>query len=842
MRSRVLYPVSLAVVALVLMSLSFLYESATSQGQSATLAAGAGQAIDLAVSVSGPGNGSFLVPGERAEVAVTLKEKSGAPLRLQDFATLGLYAYGPQETSKTVSAVKLLNATADRSKTPHHFIDLLRNPDVRVEGNVLRYTLQPVSDEEPGTYTVGVRAVRLGDTPNQAFVLADFQLGTATVEKQIVEKENCGACHQGASSGQYYFAHTDPSATNAFGSPSLDSWPVRTCKSCHNNEGYAAYRGNIADPTGPSTVRTPDHIVLRVHGVHMGEHLKNPFNINPETGNYRDYTGLLFPANVENCTSCHVDDRWKTQPTRLACGACHDATWFGDAAAIPATFKAHPGGPQANDATCAACHPADTGGVISVAAAHKVSQLLNTVDLGLTPPANGAFYAAGDAPVVTLVIRDDAGNPIDHTTVDVANFGTAGLFVYGPRAEAKPVLTNTAKGFKTRASASNTIAASGDPRGWTFASGDTFKVAVNGNAPVVIAVPAGLQTPEQIRALLASRLSGVTVTATATAVTIRSNLQGADAGSRIDIYDSPVSRRMGWKNLGMSFSKGKTAGVTQEPYVKLGLGSYAINDLRKLSDPLEYVDPSVTRHVDAITYQLDDVAGLAPGTYMIYSWVTPVSGKMASFKNTGIGLLTFQVGTATEEKKKATNCTQCHGNTIWHLDAGPIHPQPFDTDYCLACHDYGRPGTGEYFDRTGGSSTSGWSGFGAVPAARRVHAIHFGHYLSHPEGGYAGNPDAFSEIIFPQDVRNCSKCHDPKTTTSAWKEFPSRLACTGCHDSDAVEAHAKLQTFMAEPTDPFNNKNIETCVVCHGPDGDFSVEKVHNISNPYRPPYMREAD
>src|SRR3990172_928518 len=300
MTRRILFPASLAVVALVLISLSLFFDSASSQVQSGPL--------DVTVSLSGPANGSFLVAGERAEVTVVLKDKPAAPLTRNDIAPLGLYAYGPQETTKTVSAVKLLNATPDRTKTPHHYIDLLTNPDVRAEGNVLRYTLQPVSDAEAGTYTLSVRAVKLGDTPNQNFALSDFQLGTATAEKQIVGKENCAACHRGASSGQFYFRHTDPTATNAFGSPSLDSVPVRTCKSCHNNEGYAAYRSPV-DGT-----RIPDQIVNRVHGIHMGEHLKNPLNTDPTTGVFREWTGVLFPADVRNCTACHADDRFKTQP------------------------------------------------------------------------------------------------------------------------------------------------------------------------------------------------------------------------------------------------------------------------------------------------------------------------------------------------------------------------------------------------------------------------------------------------------------------------------------------------------------------------------------------------
>lgn len=815
------------------------------------VASGGTRELGIAVGVSRPANGTHFVPGEAPVVTVTLQDKQGNPFTLADLATLALYMYGPQDTTKTKTALKLLNATGDRSKTPHHYIDLLKNADAKIAGNVVTYNLKPVSDEEPGTYTVAVRAGEKADALQQTMELVDVQIGTATVEKQIVTRDQCAQCHYGPDSGKLYMHHIDPSGTS-LGNWSLDFEPVRTCKACHNNDGYAAYRGDILDPAGPDTVRTPDNIVLRVHGVHMGEELKNPFNINPDSGNFKDYTGVVFPANVQNCSYCHVDDRWKTQPSRQACSACHDDDWFGDPAKMPAGFKAEPGGPQADDSACATCHPPDSGGAgKGVAEAHKVSQPMNKVDVSLTPPANGKFYAAGDKPVVTLVIRDDKGNPIDHTKVDTASFSTAALFVYGPRDNTLPVLTSAAKNgsSKLRASASSSIPASGSPtKGWTFAAGDTFKIAVNGGPVQELAAPVGLQTPDQVRDWLKANLKDVTVTSNATAgsVSLKSNIQGA--GSRFEFYNSPVTAIMGWKPGPLDLKEGdkvvgKTAGTTMEPYVVIANASTPSNDLRKLSDPLDYADPNVTRNVDNITYQLDDIAGLKPGTYMVYTYVVPAAGKVPNYaQKTGIGFMTFQVGTDKEEKKVAANCADCHGDSIWHLDEGPIHAEPFDTDYCKACHDYGRTGTGESFSRLGGTSTSGWSGYGAVPIARRVHGVHFGAYLDKPEEIYAGNPNAFNEIIFPQDIRNCSKCHDPKTTTAAWKEAPSRLACLACHDSDAARTHAKINTLIADPLDPYGPGAVETCEVCHGKGREFAADKAHSVSNPFKPPYPREPE
>ena len=61
-----------------------------------------------------------------------------------------------------------------------------------------------------------------------------------------------------------------------------------------------------------------------------------------------------------------------------------------------------------------------------------------------------------------------------------------------------------------------------------------------------------------------------------------------------------------------------------------------------------------------------------------------------------------------------------------------------------------------------------------------------------------------------------------------------------CHDRDIANAHAQTMTVYPDPDDPWSKANKETCTVCHGANRDFAVEKMHNISDPYKPPYPRE--
>lgn len=811
--------------------------------------------VSMNITVSRPANGTHFVAGEQPVLTVNLKDQFGRGYdRANDFSQLRLMLAGPQETVDTVTATKLLKASDNRSVAEHHYIDLKTNKEVQASATALTYQLAAVATEKPGTYVASLWAVPKAAPFQQVMVVGEFQIGTATAEKQIVEKEKCASCHLGADSGKFYLHHIDQvSAANPAGNFALDQNAVRNCKTCHNNDGYSATLA--ADG---KTRNVPSPIVKKVHGVHMGEHLSNPANIDPKTGLFRLYTGVLFPNNVKSCTSCHVDDRYKTQPSRLACGTCHDNIDFETGKSIVAGKADHGGGPQKNDSSCAACHSGDTGGA-SITVAHKVNQPLNKIDFSLTSPANGKFYVAGEAPKLSMVIKDDSGVPIDHTKVDTTTFSTANFFVYGPRYRATPVLTNLARNgiSKLRASITNAQAAAGG--GWNFLPSDTFKIAVNGKPPIEIMAPSGLQSPAQIKDWLQLNLGlDVTVTSSATTVTIRSNVQGGDK-SRIEIYDSRVTTVMGWKPRGnaSTLTSWRGSGATIDPYIVIGNASFPNIDMRKPVDPLDYVDPNVVRSAADISYQLDSVAGLKPGTYFLYAYVIPngvlagtlatpgplgapnAAAKALNVSREGVGFMTFQVGTETPEKKVATNCANCHGSNIWHLDEGPIHSAPFDTDYCQACHDYARYTTGDGFANQGGTTLSGWSGYGAVPIVRRIHGLHRGAYLEHPEQIYSGNPDFGREIIFPQDIRNCTKCHSADTT-GTWKTEPSRLACMSCHDSASANAHAILQTVNPNPADPWSSTKTETCRTCHGAGREFSPDKAHNISNPYKPPYPRE--
>jgi hypothetical protein len=761
-------------------------------------------------------------------------------------STFNLYMDGPEDPLKTVTASKLLNVTTDRTKTPHHYVNLKTSPGVLTNANTFTYPLQAVTDEAPGTYTIGVRATLAADGIQAVVKFAKIQIGTSVKETSLVEtvltnvtvQITCAKCHLGPISGKMYLAHINPSSTpGSVGDWARDLEPVKSCKLCHNNDGYASF----IDPSTLGTATTnriSDHIVRRVHGIHMGSGLQNYWNTNQVNGVFSAFTETQFPAEIKNCTVCHADDRWKTQPSRLACGACHDNIWFG-ANPVPSGWATHAGGQQKDDSKCTVCHGADPDPnslFASITEDHQVSPPpLNAVAVSLTPPANQKYYVDGEKPVVSLVFKNDAGNSIgDHTVVDSTHFGAAALFVYGPRSLTLPVLTSTADLGVAIKRPSVTCSINGP---WDI-NGKTFKIGVNGSAPqnIVITGTSGAVTPAEVVASLNTVITNFNAKAAVSGtalVNIASLIRGAAA--RIEIYNGDVTTAMGWK----------APGVVLEPDVTVAAVSTPSNDLRPVTNPLDFNDPKVTRTTTNIQYQLDDVKGLTPGTYCAFVYYTPKAP--AGITNwAGLGFTTFQVGTATVEKKIAGNCMDCHSSTPYHLyevigepaASAHVHPAMFDPDQCKACHDYGHPNTGDVYKDQGGTSLNGWSGYGAMPISRRVHGVHFAHYLDHSEEIYDGaTKDTFGWIIFPQDVRNCTKCHAESDT---WKQKPSRLTCLACHDSDGAKAHGRLMTYIPDPTDPYGPSAQESCEVCHGANTDFSPDKVHSISNPYVPPYPRD--
>lgn len=122
----------------------------------------------------------------------------------------------------------------------------------------------------------------------------------------------------------------------------------------------------------------------------------------------------------------------------------------------------------------------------------------------------------------------------------------------------------------------------------------------------------------------------------------------------------------------------------------------------------------------------------------------------------------------SREIVQTASCNECHGELDAH--GGPRN----DTRYCVTCHN---PGTA---DANSGNT---------VDFKVMIHKIHFGEEL--PSGeytiyGFRDTPHDFSDVAFPQDIRNCTKCHDPADNETPdavnFTEVPTLAACGSCHE------------------------------------------------------------
>ena len=171
-------------------------------------------------------------------------------------------------------------------------------------------------------------------------------------------------------------------------------------------------------------------------------------------------------------------------------------------------------------------------------------------------------------------------------------------------------------------------------------------------------------------------------------------------------------------------------------------------------------------------YQLMDVAGLTYGTYMARFEGRDATHAPATYQTGSSAVINFQVGTATEEPKVSGNgCLNCHGDTVMHLTGSYSHHQPFNTDGCLACHDY----SGNHGDFIG----------------NRVHAIH------HETFSGDVNSRVWTEISFPQQANNCSICHTNSDADVPVWQTTEPLACGGCHGTNP-DAVAAAKTYIAD--------------------------------------------
>ncbi len=255
---------------------------------------------------------------------------------------------------------------------------------------------------------------------NATFDLVPDGSGAVTTREEVLTA-NCNGCHQRLTLHGRRIE-------------------VKYCDSCHNPGTQDPSPWPKTTPPTPAPTLQPNdfgQLDLRafIHKIHMGKNLPSVLAGTALIINNGDFSTVGFPQDVANCTKCHTGGadsaNYMNLPSRVACGACHDLTWFGAAGSMPAGFTAHVGGEQADDSNCttSGCHaPGSTFGADKIhgagrpenVAAGKFAYTINSV----TNTAPGAF------PVVNFQVTDPTvkycAGTTTSCTVDADCGGTVG--------------------------------------------------------------------------------------------------------------------------------------------------------------------------------------------------------------------------------------------------------------------------------------------------------------------------------------------------------------------------------------------------------------------------------
>ncbi len=224
-----------------------------------------------------------------------------------------------------------------------------------------------------------------------------------------------------------------------------------------------------------------------------------------------------------------------------------------------------------------------------------------------------------------------------------------------------------------------------------------------------------------------------------------------------------------------------------------GNGSYTYTFETDVAGAVDPITLSLIGYDETLTHRVG--IQLSGGGYPVgngaYTW-RPDGGAIAE----------------TRDIVKTETCNQCHGKLALH-GSGRV-----EIKYCVTCHN---PGT------TDANSTN------TVDFTALIHKLHRGEDLPSVVGGgeyaiwgYNDSKHDYSTVIFPQDIRNCTRCHVSGADTPEagnWKGRPSSQACGSCHDD---------VDFTTGTNHPAGARPNSECKDCHD-DAVIAIGDSHEI-------------
>ena len=659
---------------------------------------------------------------------------------------------------------------------------------------------------------------------------------TATnFSRDIAANANCEACHRKLG-GVPGLSEAEDSAGFHGGSRNN----VQYCAVCHTDQrrygqSEATFTLNGAIKTFTSETRVVDgrtmgNLPNYIHKIHMGPLLVNV--------NY-NYAGVLpadttFPQDIRNCTSCHDGsstvsrttktkdgDHWKTNPSRLACGSCHDGINFATGTGVTLADAqkgltqspglAHAGGAQTDDSMCATCHSASSIDVdhLPVTPPNPNNALAVT---GGNANTNSAWIASGGSvgrlPAGAITVKWDVKSVS-------RNGSKQPVMVFRWLQNGTPVAINP---FATAA----VNPATGQKEMW-----DNFMGSPS--AQFVFAVPQdNTVAPADFNASASGYLRKIwDGTATGTGA---GTFTGPDANgyytvtlTGVTVPDNAVMLTGG---MGYSYNA-----VSAQPLTQTNVAGYPVTP------------PTAAGQ----TNMQGGLIVIAPNAQVVG---TGYSGRRAIVEDARCNACHQELGTFTEDafhagqRNDGTTCSWCHNpnktGTGWAIDSTvfvhAIHASakrtvpynyqatsatdgffnvtfPGILNDCTTCH---LPGTFDFSATTQSAidnrlyRTTANGTYTASPALSPyvVAGTNYGSGFSFNAGTGVATPAAATTLV-----------------TS-----PTAAVCSACHDSNQDIAHMRANggSFYQGRTAALGT--TETCLICHGTGGiaDIAVEHSKN--------------
>ena len=315
------------------------------------------------------------------------------------------FSYTTRVQTSPITKVSATQAGADAGGTTKQVAD----------GEYI-YTFSTKAKPQTGTAWDPTATHRIGAYGSRN--LTEFDLGTnyasdtltwvpgggAPVARDVVRTASCNKCH-------------DDLAFHGGSRKGLE-----LCIMCHQPQ-----------TTDPDTGNTVDMKVF-VHKLHEGSTLPSvragtPYQVIGFNQGVSDWSTVVFPSshsqtmpgqkvavNMPRCDSCHEPqaktgaaqaNNYLTNPSRAACGSCHDDVNF-------ATGANHVSLPQVDDTQCSGCHipQGELEFDASIKGAHTImteSSAFIGLNFAISKVDNGQ---AGKTPTVTFSVKDNKGNPV----------------------------------------------------------------------------------------------------------------------------------------------------------------------------------------------------------------------------------------------------------------------------------------------------------------------------------------------------------------------------------------------------------------------------------------------